>query len=638
MGIREWSGGPRRVLALFLVMTIVPGAALAWLGWSLLEQDRALENQRVQGKLELVADRAVSILERALDDLQPLLIGTTEIPDGVIELSGGHDSLTARPESRLLYYPVLPASQEAPYSVFADGDRLEFREQNLSEAAAMYQRLADATDPSIRSEALVRQARVLRKLGRQDEALLVYGQLAEMKDATIRGLPAAVVAMAGRCSVWEESGNDVQLRQEAEKLRGELLDGRNLMLRASFDYQMQEANRWAKAVASPDPVSLSLSEAATWVWKQWKAEPDSSGSRFITLGSRTVAMAWRGDGEKFRGVVAGAPYLRSALDGAPELSSAEIALADSAGNAVLGQIPDSSGPRVVRAAAGSQLPWTIYVSPRDLAEELAGLQMRRRMLLAGFALTVILLGVGSYFVLRSVSRELAVARVQSDFVAAVSHEFRSPLTSMRQLSDLLSKGRVRTDEQRSKAYDVLVRESGRLHRLVEDLLDFGRMEAGAAPYQFTEMGAEDLVNEVVTEFGEEAASRGYTVELSNNVNGVLVQADREALGRALWNLLDNAVKYSPDCKTVWVTTNTEAGRLAVRIRDEGAGIARSEQAEVFKKFVRGSATKAAAIKGTGLGLAMVDHIVRAHGGEVRLESEPGKGSTFTVLLPPEDKA
>ena len=163
------------------------------------------------------------------------------------------------------------------------------------------------------------------------------------------------------------------------------------------------------------------------------------------------------------------------------------------------------------------------------------------------------------------------------------------------------------------------------------------MEAGAAPYQFARVAAEDLVSGVVSEFREEAASRGYEVELAASVNGVTVQADREALGRALWNLLDNAVKYSPDRKTVWVTAETDDGRLSIGVRDEGSGIDVAEQQEIFRKFVRGAATKAAAVKGTGLGLAMVDHIVKAHGGEVRLASEPGKGSTFTILLPLEGK-
>ena len=112
-----------------------------------------------------------------------------------------------------------------------------------------------------------------------------------------------------------------------------------------------------------------------------------------------------------------------------------------------------------------------------------------------------------------------------------------------------------------------------------------------------------------------------------------VRADDEALKRALWNLLDNAVKYSPDCKTVWIDETPENGCIAIRVRDRGVGIARADQKAVFQKFFRGRGRQIDGVKGTGIGLAMVRHIVEAHGGEVQLESEPGAGSTFTVRLP-----
>jgi signal transduction histidine kinase len=112
----------------------------------------------------------------------------------------------------------------------------------------------------------------------------------------------------------------------------------------------------------------------------------------------------------------------------------------------------------------------------------------------------------------------------------------------------------------------------------------------------------------------------------------MVQGDREALAQALWNLLDNAVKYSDDSRKVHV--EVEAGtRIAIHIRDWGFGIPASERGQILRKFTRGSAAKAHGIKGTGIGLAMVKHVVDAHGGAIRIESEPGKGSTFTILLP-----
>jgi signal transduction histidine kinase len=231
-----------------------------------------------------------------------------------------------------------------------------------------------------------------------------------------------------------------------------------------------------------------------------------------------------------------------------------------------------------------------------------------------------------------------VARLQSEFVSAVTHEFRTPLTSLRQLSEMLSKGRVPTEELRQQSYDILARESERLQRLVESLLDFGRIEARAVRYQLQSLDPKALVREVVAEFREHAAARGYRVELSGDGEYPPVRADREALGLALWNLLDNAAKYSPDCRTVRVEMASERGRVAVHVRDEGMGIPPSEQKQIFRKFVRGAGSRAANIEGTGIGLAVARQIVEAHRGEIRLESEPGRGSTFTILLPLEKTA
>ena len=128
-------------------------------------------------------------------------------------------------------------------------------------------------------------------------------------------------------------------------------------------------------------------------------------------------------------------------------------------------------------------------------------------------------------------------------------------------------------------------------------------------------------------------SSGHCVEVYANGDAPLVHADRAALACAVWNLLDNAVKYSPECQTVWADVGREDSRVAIRVRDRGLGIPVSEQRRVFEKFTRGVAAREAGIRGTGVGLAMVRHIAAAHGGEIKLESKPGEGSAFTLLLP-----
>jgi signal transduction histidine kinase len=255
------------------------------------------------------------------------------------------------------------------------------------------------------------------------------------------------------------------------------------------------------------------------------------------------------------------------------------------------------------------------------------------LLLLAVALMAILIVGGGTLVARALSREMRVARLQADFVSAVSHEFRTPITTMRQLSEMLVHGRVSTDARRAQFYETLLRESNRLHRLVEGLLNFGRMESGAARFNFEQVDVSMLVREVVSEFREEAAKSGFTVELDERGGPMVVQGDRVSLASVLWNLLDNAVKYSPNCRTVWVETGMTNGRAEVAVRDRGLGIPHEEQGEVFRKFVRGAASKTGAIQGTGIGLAMAKQIVEAHKGTIRLESESGAGSRFVILLP-----
>jgi signal transduction histidine kinase len=200
--------------------------------------------------------------------------------------------------------------------------------------------------------------------------------------------------------------------------------------------------------------------------------------------------------------------------------------------------------------------------------------------MAGVALLSLIVIGGTAVIARAAARELALARLQSDFVAAVSHEFRTPLTSLRQIGEVLHDGRV-PDDRREGYYDALMRQTDRLHHLVETLLDFGRMEAGRSPYRREPLDLSALVRDVVDQFNRKVGSRGYTVELDGVERSVSVLADSQALTNALWNLLDNAVKYSPDCQTVWVTVHHGGDMAEISVRDQGIGVPSAEQRGIF---------------------------------------------------------
>jgi signal transduction histidine kinase len=234
---------------------------------------------------------------------------------------------------------------------------------------------------------------------------------------------------------------------------------------------------------------------------------------------------------------------------------------------------------------------------------------------------------------RGVLREADATRRQSDFVSAVSHEFRSPLTTLRQLTELLAHGRISDETRRRQYFDVLQQETLRLHQLVEDLLDFGRMDAGRREYRIEPVDLHELIRDGIDAYRSESTGNGHAIELSADQHVLIVDADREALQRVVRNLLENAVKYSPDRPRVWVEARADGHGALLRVRDEGIGIPPQERGRIFEKFVRGDAAKRACIPGTGIGLAMVREIVEVHRGELDVQSEVGRGSTFEVWLP-----
>jgi signal transduction histidine kinase len=187
-------------------------------------------------------------------------------------------------------------------------------------------------------------------------------------------------------------------------------------------------------------------------------------------------------------------------------------------------------------------------------------------------------------------------------------------------------------DRRRTAYDAQARATERLMRLVESLLDFGRMEAGAREYRLAMHDCGALVTSVVEDFNNEVDPTGRPIRVETR-GAVDARVDPEALGRAVRNLLDNALKYSPGRPSIDVTVSPRRAEVVITVTDHGIGIPAAELASVFAKFTRGEEARTRGIKGTGIGLAMVDEVVRAHHGRVEVASEPGRGSAFAIVLP-----
>jgi len=248
------------------------------------------------------------------------------------------------------------------------------------------------------------------------------------------------------------------------------------------------------------------------------------------------------------------------------------------------------------------------------------------------ALSVLMVG-GIWLTYRNVSREMNLARLKSDFVANVSHELRTPLALIRLYAETLELGRLTAKEKYQEYFRIIREESERLTALINNILDFSRIEAGRKEYEFKETNLADLVRSTLDSYRFQIEQNGFAFE--ENISGDIppVTVDREAIARSLLNLVNNALKYSKDQKYIGVSLYQANSRVNLEVRDHGIGIPPNEQAKIFEKFYRCGDPLVHNVKGSGLGLSLVRHIARAHGGEVLVESTPEKGSKFTIALP-----
>jgi signal transduction histidine kinase len=294
---------------------------------------------------------------------------------------------------------------------------------------------------------------------------------------------------------------------------------------------------------------------------------------------------------------------------------------------------DDGAPEVERNLEGAFPGLTLAIKMHGTTlKEVANRFMRTYFMILG-GLTF-LLGGGLFLTYRNVSREMALAKLKSDFVSNVSHELRTPLSLIRLYAETLEMGRMVSPDKYQEYYQIIRKESERLTALINNILDFSRIEAGRKEYDFRETDISELVRNTLESYRYQIEQQGFAFE--EKIEPVPpMRVDREALARSLVNLVNNALKYSQDRKFIGVNLYRKNGSVKLEVVDHGIGIPSQEQERIFEKFYRVGDPLVHNTKGSGLGLSLVRHIVKAHGGDVSVDSTPGEGSKFTITLPVE---
>jgi len=314
----------------------------------------------------------------------------------------------------------------------------------------------------------------------------------------------------------------------------------------------------------------------------------------------------------------------------PDSAQSRVNVSDQDGRIVFGKSLARKGPVLGRQFETTLYKWSVNVSMAS-GEELAQAVQRRRvleMVLVGLSSLVVIFGL--IVIVVAAAQERRLANLKSDFVANVSHELKTPLSLVRMFSELLQSGRVESEEKRRQYLQIIVGESDRLASLIENVLDFAKVERGRQAYHFADGNLGEVVVRAVDVCRVRAEREGTELELDLAPGLPNVRLDERALEIAVINLIDNAMKYAPGRVSVAVVASS--GTLEVRVTDRGPGIVPEDRKRIFERFVRGKPSEGKQVRGSGIGLALVKHIAEAHGGKAWVEPAVPKGSVFVLSV------
>jgi signal transduction histidine kinase/tetratricopeptide (TPR) repeat protein len=572
-----------------------------------------------------------------------------------------------------------PRTPEIFSSRMRSGRRLEFVSKDYEGALDEYKMaLGIANDTQSRAVALNATARCCFKMAQAEESLAYYGEILSINASNIFycGLSMKLLAMYRMVIIEETMGNTSHAAGLALDIMRALADGElaSNVYEASFYATMIRKKRHSlKGIAKLEPSYIDRFNEASQQWLTMQraalsmeslrkecrydfqklfAEKMKDGEYFKTL-SKTI-----GDTEYLvmyrllnvkgldKPVVLGINLDSNRLrreahelikDTLKTDSDVNIVVANSANHIIAeGGNPEESSVYEINRTLGPVMPtWQV-----DFAYKKDGLLFKvamreNRIRLYYISMLIIIICLGLYMTYRSIKRDSELAKLKSDFVSRVSHELRTPLSTIRAVGEILEMGAVSSKQKAKEYFSLITTESERLSRLINNVLDFSKIGAGKRSYHLKFADIRKTVTNTVRAFKQYIKSEGFDIVYNHAGDIPKAWVDEDAVSQALINLMDNAVNFSRDQKTIWVDlfTTKEKDAIKISVIDKGIGIAPDEIDKVFNQFYRADISSELSRKGAGIGLSIVKHIAEAHGGKVDVKSKVGEGSVFTLTIP-----
>jgi signal transduction histidine kinase len=660
-----------RLSALFVAAILIPGCVLAYFSIQNVRNQKELAEKRLQEEEGRLAASLGAFLREELTRAATAFFGATDtrnpdlraaaLPDNIRPLVVQAFSLDAAGRFLWPRYadPVAsgtPASESARVvALLSDAEAAEFRGKNLSESVRLYRQAAGAArQPAARAAATNGLARALAKSGRTAQAAAQYELLLE-RDGNLRdenGMGYARYAL--HQLVLLRADDPVRLAQPLAALLSRLESGQEA-LTDQTEPLLQDVEGWLKRnpgnAAAIERITRQISALRSRL--DFVARDTTNIEFFQSKAPASFPKLDLGPFGAVAGEVAGRPrlYVVHRIANRPEIVGFEVdlellrtrLLERAARTPTTIRLEVDIVPRGNAGNAGAAVAvlrdlsplvpaWRVSIQPRDPG--IISRYVSRQRWIYGTTLALLVAGMvlGVVLVVRDISRERRLSRLRADFVANVTHELKTPLTSIRMFAETLQLGRAASDSERQESLDVIVGESERLTRLINTVLDFSKIERGQKEYRMADVDVSEVVRAALKTLKHSLDDKGFTLE-ADIEPGVRATADADALEQAILNLVDNAVKYSGQAKWVRIALWSRDHAVFLRVSDSGIGIPEAEQRRIFDKFYRSRAANEGDAGGAGLGLTVVQHIVDAHGGRIEVESKVGEGSRFTVVLP-----
>ena len=623
------------LVLLLVLVVLVPSICVLWFMNRAVKNERLAVRQKLievyRGQLSVVQDRLENHLRQTAGEPDSL---TSQLSPGSLFAhqvqAGQADALICLDSSGNILYPsdASPSKPEPFVAGWLEAQQLETTDPAAAaDAFAAIARTSTSSD--ICARALQAQTRCLVEDGAKEDALLILTQsLAEARFQNATDSQGRLIAPNAELMAIELLGgvpsSTSRVQALAERLKTQLLDYDRFSMPASQrrflmrQLKTLSPNQFQLPILAAEELAAEYLEAARTIPRDAGLTPTPLASvwRLTSTSGRVITL------HRTANLLA-----RLGTWGGAQMLPADVTV-------VIRPPGEATDKFFLSMPAGSQLPgWRLALSLKDerLFDAAADHRIASDVWIG--ALVLAFVAVLALLVFRLVRRQVALTQLRNDLVANVTHELKTPLSSMRLLVETLLNSPTLNEQTAREYLKLIATENLRLSRLIDNFLTFSRIERNKYTFKFNPVPADEILAAAKAAVQDRFNNPGSRLELQSSPTLPDVVADADALVTALINLLDNAYKYSGDNKQVTLSASAHNGSVCFAVKDNGIGLSPRETKRIFKRFYQVDQRMSRPVGGCGLGLSIVKFIVTAHHGQIKVESEPTRGSTFTLILP-----